>query len=384
MFDTATKLRLARSLVTKDRAIYVQYYVTARCNLACEQCEIIYANADVPEATLDEVRAVAANLARIGVSVVLLTGGEPFARKDLPEIVAAMTGAGLHVRIQTNGLASRERLEACVAAGANDVSISLDSLDPDTQDRINGGVPGSWTRAIRAVADVNAVFPADAFAAFGCVLAPRNLEHIPDVVRFATDVGWWVSLVPAHTAAPERPHGFRTFDRALAFPRELHRRVDEVLDEVERLRAQGCHVYDSAAYLADMRRFVRGEPLRWRDRNGGVCDSPNLYFAILPDARMAVCCDFRLGSDVSVAAPDFPDRYFSDILRDEVHAIAAACDGCLFGSFPEITISTRHLLPLVRRALFFSRPDPGRRLVPMSEEALVDLARRIASSPRAT
>ena len=198
--------------------------------------------------------------------------------------------------------------------------------------------------------------------------------------RFATEIGWWVSLVPAHTAAREHPHGFRTFDPALAFPVELHRRVDEVLDEVEKLRGEGCHVYDSDAYLADMRRFVRGEPVRWRDRNSGVCDSPNLYFAILPDGRMAVCCDFRLERELSVAAPDFPERYLSDELRGEVHDIAATCSGCLFGSFPEITISARHLQPLVKRALFFGRPQPSRRLVPVTEGSLRDLAARIRAS----
>src|SRR4029078_10327835 len=104
MFNIWTKTRLARSLLLKNHPIYVQYYVTARCNLACEQCNIIYANADVREATTDEARRSAENLGRIGVGVVLLTGGEPFARKDLPEIVDAFSKAGIHVRLQTNGL----------------------------------------------------------------------------------------------------------------------------------------------------------------------------------------------------------------------------------------------------------------------------------------
>lgn len=383
MFQLGTKVRLARSLLTKDRPIYVQYYVTARCNLACEQCNVIYANADLREATTDEARAVARNLARIGVSVVLLTGGEPFARRDLPEIVRAMARNGIHVRLQTNGLVPREELAACVVAGANDISISLDSLDAATQDEINGGVKGSWEKAIRAIAMVNDLFPEDAFAALGCVIAPRNLSHIPDVIRFATEIGWWVSLVPAHATSADTPLSFRTFDPALRIPPERHGEADRVLDEVLAMRSRGLNVYDSPQYLADIRRFVRGEAVRWRDRNGGVCDSPNLYFAVLPDASMAVCCDWRMRSQISVAADDFPDRFVAAATREEAHEIAAACPGCLFGSFPEITISSRYLGPMVERAVFFNRPDRRRRLVKLSEDEMLVLARRLSSVERA-
>ncbi|MFN0121275.1 MAG: radical SAM protein [Blastocatellia bacterium] len=377
MFSLSTKARLARSLLLKTHPVYVQYYITARCNLACEQCNIIYANADVREAGIDEVNNIAANLSRIGVSVVLLTGGEPFVRRDLPDIVAAFARNNIHVRMQTNGLASRESLRACIAAGANDISISLDSLQPDAQNKINGNVPGSWDRAIRTVALVNELFPADAFAAFGCVLAPGNIEHVPDVIRFATEIGWWVSLVPAHTTTSRQPLSFRTYDPALKFPESDYPRVDAVLDEVHRMKRAGYNIYDSDPYQADIRRFIKGERVQWRDRNDGVCDSPNLYFAILPNGNMAVCCDWRMDTPVSVAAPDFPARFFDQATREEAHGIAAGCSGCLFGSFPEITISSRFLAPMIERTFLFSRRDPRRRLKKMSAEEMFALAEQI-------
>src|SRR5512145_2836027 len=65
-FSYKTKLRLARSIVTKSQPVYVQFYVTARCNLVCEQCNIIYANSDVSEIDLRGVGRIAENLERIG------------------------------------------------------------------------------------------------------------------------------------------------------------------------------------------------------------------------------------------------------------------------------------------------------------------------------
>ena len=58
----------------------VLYY--GSCNLACEQCNIIYADANAQEMTIDQIRLMADNLAAIGVCVILLIGGEPFVRKD--------------------------------------------------------------------------------------------------------------------------------------------------------------------------------------------------------------------------------------------------------------------------------------------------------------
>ncbi len=375
-FGARTRRRLARSLLTRSSPVYVQYYVTARCNLACEQCNVIYANADVEEASTEDARRIAENLAAIGTSIVLLTGGEPFLRKDLPEIVRAFGERGIHVRLQTNGAASPAALEACVAAGARDISISLDSLAPELQDSINGGFPRSWERAIRTIALVNRTLPEDAFAALGCVLAPRNLEQVTDVVRFADAIGWYVSLVPAHTTPWSAPMSFRTTDPAVRFPEMLHWRVESVLDEVRAMRDAGSNVYDSDAYLDDVLRYVRGEPVRWRDRNGGVCDSPDLYFAVLPNGDLAVCCDHRLDDSPSLVDRDFPERFWLGDCRARAAAVARVCPGCMFGSFPEMSITARYLRPLLNRTLHFQF-GRRRRLVPLAAEEMFSLAAEI-------
>lgn len=144
MFSPKATFNIAKGLLTRRNPVYVQYYITARCNLSCKQCNIIYANADTREASLDEIATIARNLGKIGVGIVLLTGGEPFIRKDLPDIIKLFSAQGIHVRIQTNGLASQEQLKAAVENGARDISISLDSLNPRKQDFLNGSYSDSW------------------------------------------------------------------------------------------------------------------------------------------------------------------------------------------------------------------------------------------------
>lgn len=370
--------KLALSALTKDYPAYVQFYVTARCNLTCEQCNIIYANADQEECSTEQAYKIAENLAAIGTSVVLLTGGEPFVRKDIVKIAKAMMDNGIHPRLQTNGLASRAQLEEMVSIGAHDISISLDSIVPEIQDEINGGFAKSWERAINTIHLVNEIFPVNSFCVFGCVLAPKNLEHITSVIKFASRIGWWVSLVPAHQTATSEPRSFSTFDSSLLFTKEQYPRIKQVLEEVKTLRNQGYNVYDSDEYLDDIYRFLSRQPITWRRRNGGVCDSPNLYFAIQPNGDMAVCCDYRLPQSYPVYDPEFPQLYRTELIRNQVNAVTKVCTGCMYGSFPEISISARFFIPMLRRARLFMIDGMDRQLKRLSKQDIMDIANDIA------
>lgn len=374
-FSISEKFRLARSIITKAFPLYVQFYITSRCNLSCQQCNIIYSYADIPEMNLDQIRAVAKNLRRIGTSIVLLIGGEPFVRKDLADIIRVFSEAGIHVRMQTNGFATRKRLQDCVDAGGKDISISLDTLKPEKQDVINGGFNKSFIRAMRAVADVNDIFPDDGTAFFGTVLMPHNLDDITKVIRFATRIGWGVSLVPVHTSSQNRPMGFRAYDDSLLFQRSQYARVAEVLEECRRMRNNGYLLYDSDEYLKDIYRFIVGKEIKWRRRNGGVCDSPNLYFAIEPDGSIAPCCDFRLQRRIPVYDDKFPEWFEDGIIHKEIYEITSKCQGCLFGSYPEMTISARYVRPLVDRARYFLK-DSGK-LKKLTMEEIIQIASEI-------
>lgn len=382
-FTNPQKLKLARSLVAKTSPAYIQFYITARCNLACEQCNIIYAHADSQEMSIEQIRAMARNMAQIGVCIVLLIGGEPFVRQDIDLIVKAFSDEGIHVRLQTNGLATKAKMEQCIAAGAHDISISLDSLDPDTQDTINGDFKNSWDKAINTMANVNAVFPENGTAFFGTVLMPRNLFHILDVAEFATKIGWGVSLVPAHVTTPGEARGFRTFDDSgiCRFAPQSLPFVRKVLDECRDLRNAGLNLYDSDEYLEDIYRFIAGEPLHWRRRNNDVCDSPNLYFAVEPNGNMSPCCDFKLDRSFPVYHPDFPKWYRSGEIHREVYAFTEPCAGCLYGSYPEITVTARFLKPMFKRFFYFNESRP--QLARMTGPEMRGVAQEIFDKNRA-
>jgi len=376
-FDKKIRMKLARSLFTKTSPLYVQYYITARCNMNCEQCNIIYAQADCPEMDIQKIRDTARNLSKIGVCMVLLIGGEPFVRKDLPEIIKAFVDNGIHVRMQTNGLATEKMISDCVNAGGHDISISLDTLDEGVQDVING-VPRSWERMIESVSIVNRLFPDYGKGFFGTVLMPRNMEHIIDVLEFATAIGWWVSLVPCHTTTLDTPLGFRTFDATgvCSFKDSDYPVLKRVLEALKESRRKGFNLYDCDEYIDDIYRFLTKQPIQWRRRNNNICDSPNLYFAIEPDGRIQPCCDYKIDKDYFVYDENFPNMFRSGEIRDEISKYTAKCMGCMYGSYPEITLTARFLKPLMHRFKLFNT-EKGNTLKRMSKEEMIKLAQDI-------
>jgi MoaA/NifB/PqqE/SkfB family radical SAM enzyme len=382
MFSSLSKSTLAKAALFQNAPVYVQFYVTARCNLTCEQCNIIYANSDVREATLEEIERIADNFARMGVAIILLTGGEPFARRDLPQIIYAFQSRGVHVRMQTNGYASEEQIAAAIEAGGTDISISLDSLHPPRQDAINGDFENSWHQALRAMANFSKYLPIKgSFASLGCVMQPHNLGDIEDVIRFGTDISWFTSLVPVHVSDYRSPRGFRSFDKSLRFTAEECSVVDSVVERVRNMREEGYHLFDSDQYLDDIKRFVRGEAIEWRKRNDNVCDTPNLYFALLPNGEFAPCCDHRLKNSYAAYAPDFPIIYRDKVWRREVEAVTRACGGCMYGSYPEMTISMRFMAAKLQRVRTFLTSPPKKNW-PVSYEELLAKAEAIRSEHR--
>lgn len=342
MFSWQTKKNILLGFLTKNRPFYVQYYILSRCNLNCRMCNIVEGNSDLRDADLQTIEKMAVNLRKIGAGVILLTGGEPFLRKDLPEIIKILLDQGLNPRLQTAGYqTTREQLEACAKAGAKDINVSLDSLVPEKQEYINGSIPKSWHRAIETIVAINDVFnDPDRICAFGTVLSKFNYMEIPAIAELATFMGWYQSMVPVHITNHESPLNFRGIDKdfKFTFPEDAPK-LAELEKRLISMRREGYNIFDSEAYIRSAIYFLQNNRPNWRKDD--VCDSPNLYFAILPNADFAVCCDWRFPGRISVADDRFPEIYRSLQFRKDTFAIAKSCSGCNFGSYPEVTLSVR-------------------------------------------
>lgn len=368
MFTLQTKYAMAKAILTKKSPFYVQFYISKACNLKCKMCNIVEANSDLKPFKSEHIGKIADNLVKIGAGVVLLTGGEPFLRSDIDEIVRIFKANNLDVRMQTAGLISKKELIAkCVENGAKDINVSLDSLDEKLSDYING-VDGSWSDAMKTISFISQTFPKeDSICAMGCVLSKYNIEEIDAILDFATQIGWWLSLVPAHITNANTPLNFRGYDEYFKFTEEDFPKVKQLIESLKRKKRQGYTLFDSDEYLDSIYHFISTGYPNWRHKN--ICDTPNLYFAILPDGRFAPCCDFRLKEEIYLFDDDFPRIFKSKEFQQKVTTITKQCPGCNFGSFPEMTLSARSFSTIKERVLLqFKAKSKG--IIPVNEKEI--------------
>ncbi len=101
-----------------------------RCNLSCTYCnEFDEVSDPVP---LPEMLARIDHLARLGTSVVTISGGEPLLHPDLDAIIARIRHHGRIAGMITNGyLLMPDRIERLHRAGLDHMQISIDNVQPD-------------------------------------------------------------------------------------------------------------------------------------------------------------------------------------------------------------------------------------------------------------
>lgn len=105
---------------------YLRVVVTTRCPLACTYCHAEGAPPDaLGELPLNELVDLLDVAIGRGVRKIKLLGGEPLARKDLPELIAAVARPGVDLSLITSGAVRAERVDACFAAGLSRANLSI-------------------------------------------------------------------------------------------------------------------------------------------------------------------------------------------------------------------------------------------------------------------
>ena len=113
---------------------YLRLAVTDRCNLRCFYC--------MPEdglnwlsrkelMTYEEMLQTCSLLVKLGIEKIRITGGEPFVRKDIMQLLTALSKLnGLkELSITTNGVLTAPYVAELKRIGVRSVNLSLDTLD---------------------------------------------------------------------------------------------------------------------------------------------------------------------------------------------------------------------------------------------------------------
>ncbi len=185
---------------------YLRVSITDRCDLACQYCMPPSGeddHASRPELlSFEEVARMAGVFARMGVSRLRFTGGEPLVRRDvvrLVQLVAESTGLERLV-MTTNATRLAELAHALRKAGLRGVNVSIDSLDAQRFCEITRG--GSLARVL---AGIHAALDAGLEVKTNTVLLGGINDHDAEsIIDWAFDLGItprFIELMPLGEAA---------------------------------------------------------------------------------------------------------------------------------------------------------------------------------------
>ena len=135
-------------LWTGTPAVFVRL---AGCNLACDFCDTDYSTkffAGVDE-TVERVRKASGDC-----PMVVLTGGEPLAQAETPQLIDALRRDGRRVHLESNGtiftelpddvwlcVSPKERVDPRMAARANEAKLIVDRRIPEEHLALFGDKP---------------------------------------------------------------------------------------------------------------------------------------------------------------------------------------------------------------------------------------------------
>jgi MoaA/NifB/PqqE/SkfB family radical SAM enzyme len=121
---------VALALKSSDHPVLAHVVVTRRCNIACAYCNE-FDDFSKPVPTEDLARRID-QLARLGTTIVTLTGGEPLLHPELDDVIRRVRARGMIAILVTNGyLLTIERIKRLNRAGLDRLQISVDNIQPD-------------------------------------------------------------------------------------------------------------------------------------------------------------------------------------------------------------------------------------------------------------
>ena len=251
---------------------YLRISVTDLCNLKCVYC--------VPEKGVakrkhediispERIEEIVEAAAKLGITKVRITGGEPLVRHGILEICRKIRGiSGIkELCLTTNGVLLKEMAKDLRDSGVDRLNISLDTLDPSKFSRITRG--GNIEDVLEGILEARKVGFKN--TKINVVLIKNfNNNEIFDFLKFAENNGVFVRFIELMPIGQGREMGADSF-----VSNEI---VEKCLTNLEKIESDGVSVQ-----------------YKFKDREGGIgLISPLSNSFCKSCSRLRLTCDGKL------------------------------------------------------------------------------------------
>ena len=254
--------------------------LTSSCNLRCRTCYMSAASARERELTSKEIRDLLREASESGTKTVALTGGEPFMRSDLGDLVEFALERFSEVQVSTNGtITDRAFIERFDRAERLTMQVSLDGPDEASNDAIRGR--GSFRKASQFL---DTVRTHGIRAITSGVLNKHNYDLVGSMCDFAYSKGCTMAIFHKVHLSGRAEH----FREILPSKAELMHGMGTLLSKLHEYRGKGTLLVDFP-----LNRFLRGDPSL--DAAYPACHFGRAFAFVTSDGELVCCSHLRDG-----------------------------------------------------------------------------------------
>ncbi|MCC6368290.1 MAG: radical SAM protein [Bryobacterales bacterium] len=318
-------------------------FVTSRCNSLCRTCFYFDKLNSKDDLTFDQIRRISETAPPF--EKLWLSGGEPFLREELPEIVALFAGNNrvANINLPTNGLLqdrifrSVDRMLALAPNVSIDLNFSLDGL-ANTHDAIRG-VPNNFRRTLDTIREADKRYRNVPRLRRNVltVITRENYDEIVELgLRLAAEAklnGQYFEIVRGETPDADlkrlqREDVAELHRRLMPFHRHYARKLFAHLPP-------GVRQFAAMYYLGNLRlHFDLHESCLERPRKWPMpCTAGETTIVIDHNGRFRACEMRAIVGNLADYEFDIPAALASSAMRDEVEAIGHANCWCTHSCF---------------------------------------------------
>jgi radical SAM protein with 4Fe4S-binding SPASM domain len=222
----------------------VSIITTYRCQMRCKMC-------DIWENPTDSKREIQAKELEIlpKFKFVNITGGEPFVRRDLPDIVEVMYKKSDRIVISTSGWHTDRIIKMAERFPNIGIRVSIEGLSQKNDDL--RGREGSFDRAMRLLLTLKEMGVKD--IGYGCTVSNKNSEDMLWLYKLSRELGMEFA-----TAAFHNSYYFHKDDNEITNKDEVIGNFHKLIEEL--LKDNSPKSWYRAFFNLGLINYIRGNP----------------------------------------------------------------------------------------------------------------------------
>lgn len=295
-----------RLLLDRPAPMFVELFVTRRCNMRCSYCFTWRDDGLVStsEPSTAELKQRISHLKFLGCNVISFMGGEPTLREDLVELVRFCRSKGMFVSMDTNGLLlTKAFLRRLSKAGMGSIIVSLDGIDGLKSSR---KTLANKPDILDLLAYARKVLGMRVF--INLVLSEDNIGEVLPLLELVKRKGV-VFTMSLQIKSPEcrKQEGVSSFFSD--FDPTLKKQLDRLFSSLVKRKKKGYPMFEPLVYYEGLGRFIRGE-CSW------TCKAGRHFFAVDADGQLSLCSDgWKMGVDLLELDKDYYRKFRSEFRK---------------------------------------------------------------------